>query len=90
MYITVFSIPLYAKYHFLKFLYVSGGPVFNLNSGDRDLNGIGVGGSFGAEYKFANGISITFGPFMRAQGLLPEKNYKLLNSGINFGVGYKL
>lgn len=87
--IVVLSIPLYVKYHFLKFLYVSAGPVFNMNSGDRDLNGVGVGGTFGAEYAFNNGLLLSFGPFIRFHGLLPEKNYKLINSGVNFGIGYR-
>lgn len=89
MNISVFSIPLYAKYHFLKFLFVSGGPVFNINSGDRDLNGIGAGGSFGTEYQFSNGLTLSFGPFIRINGLLPDKNYKLINSGVNIGAGFR-
>lgn len=89
MNLNVFSIPLFAKYHFLKFLYVSGGPLFNLNSGERDLNGIGAGVDFGGEYSFNNGMVLSFGPYMRIFGILPWKNYKLINSGVNFGIGYR-
>ncbi|OFY38767.1 MAG: hypothetical protein A2X18_08820 [Bacteroidetes bacterium GWF2_40_14] len=89
MNLNVFSIPLFAKFHFLKFLYVSGGPVFNLNGGERDLNGIGAGADFGGEYSFNNGIVLSFGPFIRVIGVLPWKNYKLINSGVNFGIGYR-
>ncbi|MEN6619731.1 MAG: hypothetical protein ABFC28_09640 [Rikenellaceae bacterium] len=87
--INVFSIPLFAKYHFLKFLYVSGGPVFNLNGGERDLNGIGAGADFGGEYLFNNGMVLSFGPFMRIIGIVPWKTYKLTNTGVNFGISYR-
>jgi len=87
--INVFSVPLYIKYHFLKFLYVSGGPVFSINSGDQDLNGIGAAANFGAEYLFKNGLVLSFGPSMRIHGLVPWKHYRLINSGVNLGIGYR-
>lgn len=88
--VNIFSVPLILRYHFLKFLYVGAGPVFNINSGDRDLNGIGLSGLFGAEYAFDNGLVVTFGPNIRFYGLLPWKNYRLINSGVNIGIGYRL
>jgi len=87
--INVLSIPVYARYHFFKYLYISGGPTFNINGGDRDLNGIGAGINFGGEFNMSNGMLITFGPFIRYQGLLPWKNYKLSNRGIALGIGYR-
>ena len=87
--IGVVNIPIFAKYHFLKFLYVGGGPVVCFNNGDRDLNGIGAEAHFGAEYNFKSGIVISFGPYMRIQGLLPSKEYRLFNSGVKFGLGYR-
>ncbi len=88
--INIFSLPVMVRYHFLKFLYVGGGPVFSINSGDRDLNGIGLSGIFGAEFSFDNGLVVTFGPNIRLHGLLPWKNYRLINSGVNIGIGYRL
>lgn len=87
--LNVFSIPVYARYHFFKYLFVSGGPTFNVNGGDRDLNGIGAGLHFGGEFKLNNGLLVTFGPFIRYQGILPWKSYKLANRGVTFGIGYR-
>lgn len=87
--LNVFSIPVYVRYHFFKYLFVSGGPTFNANGGDRDLNGIGAGLHLGGEFKLSNGLLVTFGPFIRYQGILPWKSYKLANRGVTFGVGYR-
>jgi hypothetical protein len=87
--INVFSMPVYIRYHFLKYFYISGGPTFNINGGDRDLNGIGAGFNFGGEYSLKNSIIINFGPFIRYQGLVPWKNYKLSNRGVTLGIGYQ-
>jgi len=88
--INISSIPILVKYHFLKFLYVGGGPVFGINSGDRDINGIGAYTNFGVEYVFKNSLVLSFGPFVRYHGLIPWKDYRLINSGVNFGIGYRL
>jgi len=88
--INVFSIPLYARYHFLKFLFLGGGLTINVNGGDRDLNGIGAGIQFGGEFNLNNGMFLTFSPFIRTQGLLPWKNYKLTNTGVTLSIGYKI
>ncbi|MCK9304738.1 MAG: hypothetical protein PHP30_03470 [Bacteroidales bacterium] len=88
--ISVFSLSAFARYHFLKYLYLGAGPVLSMNTGDRDLNGIGAGAIFGGEYTFSNKIVISFGPYAYLHGLLPNKTYKLLNAGVNFSIGYKL
>jgi hypothetical protein len=88
--VGVFAVSVYARYHFLKYLYAGGGPLLGINTGDRDINGLGVGAIFGGEYTFSNRMVFSFGPFISLHGLLPEKTYKLLNLGIVLSIGYKL
>lgn len=88
--IKVFSLSVYARLHFLKYLYLGAGPILSINTGDRDINGIGAGAVFGGEYTFSNRMVISFGPYAAIRGLLPGKTYKLLNTGVTFSLGYKL
>ena len=88
--IKVFSLSVYARLHFLKYLYLGAGPILSINTGDRDINGIGAGAVFGGEYTFSNRMVISFGPYAAIRGLLPGKTYKLLNTVVTFSLGYKL
>lgn len=90
----LFSIPIYANYTFLNYLFVNGGPILDFQSTENSFNkqsGIGYSIGFGGKYNFSH-FQLFVNPNFKKHALIPfEKvNYplRLTEFGIQFGVGY--
>jgi len=95
--VETLNIPFYANLTFLKYLFLEGGPLLNIQTnkpyGVDKQTGIGFSGSLGAQYSF-NRISF----FVKSQGQIQtlisfnEENSRLRNisNSISFGVYFTL
>ncbi len=95
--IEILTIPIYANYTFLKYLFVNGGALidFELNreeyASTDDQSGIGFGIGIGGKYDFDN-LTVFINPFYRSHAIIPfeKENYNqhLNEIGLIFGIGY--
>ncbi|MGV4439614.1 hypothetical protein ACQ1PL_08970 [Ornithobacterium rhinotracheale] len=83
------SIPVYARYHFGKYFFASGGALLEaqLNRTTApNQSGLGLGATAGAQYSYSNFI-FSVNPSAKLHGLLSGKS--LFAFTIQAGVGYK-
>ena len=94
--IRMLSIPVYANITFLKYLFVDGGFMLDLETSHKPggiaprQDGIGLGGGIGGKYSFGH-LSLFVNPFLQAHSMIAFHNEgggRLLNSGVKFGVGF--
>ncbi len=95
--IEILTVPIYANYTFLKYIFVNGGALidFELNreeyASTDNQSGIGFGIGIGGKYDF-NDLTVFINPFYRSHAIIPfeKENYnQLLNEiGLKFGIGY--
>ncbi len=92
------SIPIGVKFNFLRYFFVNAGTLVDIDftSSNHLDDQSGIGASLGAStiYRFDNGIGIFAMPCIRMHSLIPFTmgNYheRLLESGIQFGISYRL
>jgi hypothetical protein len=94
---TLLDIPVGVRVNFLKYCYVNGGLLFDLDiSTDSPIHiqtGFGSMLGFGAKYDFPTGISIFINPYVKFHSMLPYLIYKsgdqhILESALKLGVTY--
>lgn len=89
--IAMVTIPVYARYSFLKYLYAQGGLTadhqlnYSGNGDIRDQSGVGIELGVGGRYSFGSG-SIFVNPFFCRHGINASMN--LMDAGVRFGIGY--
>lgn len=89
--IAMVTVPVYARYTFLKYLYAQGGLTadhqlnYSMNSDIRDQSGVGIELGVGGRYSFGSG-SLFVNPFVCRHGINASMN--LMDAGVRFGVGY--
>jgi hypothetical protein len=89
--IAMVTVPVYARYSFLKYLYAQGGLVadhqlnYSRNSDIRDQSGVGIELGIGGRYSFGAG-SVFVNPFYCLHGINASMN--LIDAGVRFGIGY--
>jgi hypothetical protein len=85
------SVPLYAKYTFLKYLFLQGGVSLDLQtnySNDSNLDkqsGLGLEFGFGGKVNFGK-VSLFLNPFYSNHAINAHNN--LMEAGAKFGLGY--
>ena len=95
--VEMWIIPFYAKFTFLKYLFVYGGFSFDTQSNEltdgiqQSQSGFGVEAGFGAKYKTGH-MLFSIAPFIFNHEVLHvgnnNSNNELIENGVKFGVGY--
>ncbi|WP_028298031.1 outer membrane beta-barrel protein [Olivibacter sitiensis] len=96
--LQLLSVPVYGKFSFLRFLYLNGGVMLDIeakNSGGvNSQSGIGAGVGIGAQYYLKNGIGFFLNPQLiqhRVIGFHSEQYpNKLTEASASIGISYKL
>lgn len=91
------TIPVAYRLTFLKYAFVNGGLLFDIDSSLSNSidNQSGIGFLIGAglKYNFKSGIALTLNPCVRMHSIIPfspdKYQYHLIDSGIKFGIGYR-
>jgi hypothetical protein len=89
--LDMLTVPVYAQYTFLKYLYAQGGFMFdhetNYTSDHNlvDQSGVGIEIGFGGKYSFGP-VSVFVNPFLCRHAI--NANNNLLEAGTRFGLGY--
>ncbi len=91
------SIPIALRLKFLKYAFVNGGFMVdldsNLSSSIDSQTGIGALMGIGLKYDFKSGITISANPCARMHSLIAFSSdgihHRLWESGVKFGIGYK-
>lgn len=94
----IISLPAQVRYSFLKFLYLHGGLILDVdvkNSGGvNDQSGVGLGMGAGGEYFFKNSIGFFINPQIAQHGVVSFSDVKsprkLAESNLTFGISYRL
>ena len=93
--LEIISIPIYANYTFLKYLFINGGPILDFQTSDNisdSQSGIGYSLGIGGKYYF-NNLLIFVNPNYKRHSLIPFEGKNIVNKmtefGVQFGVGYK-
>lgn len=95
---TLLSLPLTLRANFLRFLYVNGGILMDLDLGgytpSRYQSGVGYLFGLAAKYDFKFGGSIFINPYFKKRSLVPfssnEDKLKVDEAGIRVGLNYNL
>ncbi|NEU09948.1 hypothetical protein GZH53_16605 [Flavihumibacter sp. R14] len=97
--IEMISLPFYGNFTFLKYLFVNGGLMLDLETkisgqefrGIDSQSGLGYGLGAGGKYSFKK-MTVVVNPFFQKHGLLPfegnDYQERLGEMGVKFGVGY--
>jgi hypothetical protein len=93
----ILSAPFHLRAHFLQYLFVDGGVCLNYHPNKGYTWGVGSSLGFGAEYVFESGITVSLSPMMQWNYLNFSNKFtggdsemdKLIQKGINIGVGYR-
>ncbi len=92
------SIPLTLRANFLKYFYINGGIMLDMDvSGNNyidDQTGIGTITGIAAKYDFKQGVSLFINPYVKFHSLLPfsigENHQMIYEDGFRFGITYNL
>jgi len=94
---SLMNIPIGLRANFLKYCFVNGGIVFDIdvssNSPIQSQTGIGSLLGVGLKYDFSSGISIFVNPYFKMHALISptsNNNQHLLESATRFGITYHL
>lgn len=96
--ISFVSIPISVRADFLKYFFVQGGMLLNID-GSSDLfvhnqSGLGVLAGLAFQYQFDMGISVFVNPYTKLHSLLPFQksryHQRLWESGFRIGISYDL
>lgn len=92
--LEIISIPLYANYTFWKYLFISGGFIFDIQKTDNSFHsqsGIGYSLGLGGKYEFHNFL-IFINPNYKRHSFIPfekgNNRQKLTETGVQLGIGY--
>ncbi len=96
--LSLVSVPIGLKVNFLKHFFLNGGVLvdFDTNSGGFVDNQTGLGAyvGVGLKYDFKFGASVFVNPYGKLHSLIPfsggSVHYRVMESGVRFGVGYRL
>ena len=90
------SLPVKARFDFLKYVFAEAGIVPGLQTGNThsfDLSGLGLTAGLGLKYRFKSDIIITLGAYETQYAMLSLSGdnhpYTLSNTGLTAGVGYR-
>lgn len=91
------TIPLACRLTFLKYAFLNGGFLFDIDSSLSNSidnqSGIGILIGAGLKYSFKSGITLTINPCTRMHSVVAFTSDKyhdhLIDSGIKFGIGYR-
>ena len=94
---VIFSLPVHVKRHFLKYLFIGGGPCLNIHPSMGYKWGLGVEINAGMEYIFKSGLTVSLTPRAQWNWLNVSGNGDdfgmemdiLSQKGVNLGVGYR-
>ena len=90
-YVKMISVPVYAKFTFLKYLFLQGGILLDHQTNYardgviNDESGVGIEMGIGWKYNIGR-VSVFLNPFLAKHGTLNSNN--LLEAGAKFGLGY--
>lgn len=95
---SLINIPITFRLNFNNYFFINGGVLFDLNTrSSKDVDAqTGLGGilGIGHEHELAYGFSIFFNPYFKMHSVLnfsSEKHpHRLLETGLRFGILYKL
>lgn len=92
--IQLLSVPVYAKFTFLKYLFANAGfsvdkqTNYHINPILDDQSGIGAEVGVGGQYDFSH-LRVFVNPFIRGHAIYSDRhNDQLTEQGVRFGVGY--
>lgn len=96
--LSLIDIPVGLRAGFWKYAFINGGLLLDLdlmnNSPVSNQTGIGLMLGVGLKYDFNFGGSVFFNPYGKIHSLLPlgfdKNNDRILESGLKFGITYKL
>ncbi len=96
--LSLMNIPISMRANFLKYFYINGGIILDLEVGNSNPidEQTGFGGLLGIaiKYDFDFGAAIFLNPYIKAHSLIPFsfENYhqRIMESGIRFGIAYDL
>jgi hypothetical protein len=94
----VVSIPITFQTSFFKYFFFNAGALIDMDINNADYvdsqTGIGAQAGFGAQYQFKNGFGLFINPLLSMHTLIPFTTSKyperIFESGVRFGVSYKL
>ncbi len=93
--IKTLSVPVYLRLDFLKYLFITGGAIVDVqlkNDIIKNQSGIGATGGFGFKYDFKSPVTIYLHPFYQLHTIIPFAAYtndRLLNVGLKAGINYR-
>jgi len=95
---ALITLPLTLKAGFLKYFFVSGGIILDLEASHSSpidsQTGFGAGLGAGVQYHFRSGLSLFVNPYVRGHALLPlmgDRNHqKLWDNGVRLGMTLEL
>jgi hypothetical protein len=93
--LNLLNIPVTMKVNFLKYFFINGGIVIDLDISNNIYleNQTGFGGiaGFGANYNFNSGLSIFLNPYIKAHSwIYIGTRQKILEKGFRLGIAYNL
>lgn len=96
--ISMLSVPVFANFTFLKYLYADAGVIADFETNYHpnssitpDQSGIGLDLGIGGKYNF-NRMTVFVNPFLQWHAVIAFQNEgsgSLLDAGIKFGIGYR-
>lgn len=94
----VLSIPITFQTNFFKYFFFNAGALIDMDLNNADYvdsqTGIGAQAGFGAQYRFNKGFGVFINPLISMHALIPfsTSNYpeRIFESGVRFGISYKL
>ncbi|MDR1340632.1 MAG: hypothetical protein LBK58_11370 [Prevotellaceae bacterium] len=96
MELSMFNIPVTLRANFLKYFFVNGGLLIDLDVSSNNpyienLTGFGGIAGFGVNYNFDFGLSVFLNPYIKAHSWINVKNQqKILEKGFRLGFAYDL
>jgi len=96
--LSLVNIPITLRVNFLKYCFVNGGLLFEMDAGTSSpidgQTGIGSILGLGIKYDFKSGLSVFANPYYKMHSLVPftsgDNHQRLMESGFRFGLMYQL
>jgi len=96
--ISLINIPVTLRANFLKYCFINGGLLFEMDSSTSSpidsQTGIGSILGLGIKYDFNSGLSVFANPYYKMHSLVPfssgDNHQKIMESGFRFGLMYQL
>jgi len=96
--LSLVNIPITLRVNFLKYFFVNGGLLFEMDAGTSSpidgQTGIGSVLGLGIKCDFKSGLSVFANPYLKAHSLVPftsgDNHQRVMESGFRFGLMYSL